>query len=286
MKTASMTSLASAANIKPNNLTRHTSSLPGKFWRSGQWHLIGLYHLLRLSDLAREGIERSGSYRFADHLYQNHASGRWFIGRVLDRLVLNTRAAKGMRARCAEASLRMERAMDASEGPFSILAIPCGIPRDVTRLVQRRPDLAPRLEYVAMDVDEEVIDAAKNHVRQESPDLLSRAAWIHGNALVDLDYPVQPVDFAVSTGLGEFLDDAQLRQFYQNVFVALNPGGSFFTSATRREGGSDYLLRAFELETHYRTLDQMRDLFAELPWSRVEFTHDATGLQTFVLARR
>ncbi|HYF34880.1 MAG TPA: class I SAM-dependent methyltransferase [Prosthecobacter sp.] len=286
MNSTCTTSPALAANGKPHNFTRRTANLTSKFWRTGQWHLIPLYYLLRLSDLAREGIERSGSYRFADHLYRNRASGRFFVGKLLDRLVLNSRAARGMRARCAQASAEMERALDAAEGPFSILAVPCGVPRDVADLVARRQDLASRMEYVAMDIDAEVIAAAREHLIRDAPALLAKAAWLHGNALVDLDYPMQSMDFVVSTGLGEFLNDEQLRQFYRNVFVSLSPGGRFFTSATRREASSDYLLRAFELETQYRNEDQMRKLFAELPWSRVEFSRDATGLQTFILAYR
>lgn len=281
-----MTSQASAANMRPNNLTRRSASLTAKFWRTGQWHLIPLYHLLRLSDLAREGMEHSGSYHFADHLYLNRSSGRFGLGRLLDRLILNTRAARGMRERCTRAAQEMERALDASAGPFRMLAIPCGIPRDLTRLIARRPELGSRIEYIAMDVDPEVLEAAVAHLWEEGAGLIAKVTPIHGNALVDLDYPVLPVDFALSTGLGEFLDDAQLRQFYQNVFVSLKDGASFFTSATRREGHSDYLLRAFELETHYRTLEDLRAILAALPWSRLEFTQDVTGLQTFAVATK
>ena len=86
--------------------------------------------------------------------------------------------------------------------------------------------------------------------------------------------------------LGEFLDDEQLRIFYRNVFEALKPGGTFYTSATRREGGSDYLLKAFEMNAHYRTRADMEAIFAALPWRQVEYDQDPTGLQTFIIATR
>ena len=176
--------------------------------------------------------------------------------------------------------------MDSAPGPFSILAIPCGIPRDVSDLVRRRPDLEARIEYLGMDLDAEVLAAAREHLADCAPAMLAKASWLHGNALVDLDFPVQPVDLVISTGLGEFLDDGQLRQFYRNVFVSLSPGGSFFTSATRREGGSDYFLRAFELNTHYRTLEQLRAILSGMPWRDLELYQDGTGLQTFAVATR
>lgn len=285
MNTTSIPSRVSATPAEasiPNNRTRRTRDLTAKFWRTGQWHLIPLYYLLRLSDLAREGIEHSGSYLFADHLYENRASGRTPLGRMLDRVLLNTGAARAMRQRCVESTRIIEERLNEEHGEVHMLAIPCGIPRDVSRL----DHATERLHYTGMDLDPRVLAAAQDHLEDHAPELLEHADFIHGNALNDLDFPQHPQDVIVSTGLGEFLDDGQLRVFYRNVFETLQHGGVFYTSATHREHGSDYLLRAFELNAHYRTEVQMREIFAELPWSRVEFTHDATGLQTFVRAWR
>ena len=70
----------------PANFTRRTRDLAGRLRREGRYGFLGLVHVLRLSDLGREGIERSGSYRFADHVYANRASGRGILGRAIDRL--------------------------------------------------------------------------------------------------------------------------------------------------------------------------------------------------------
>ena len=105
-----------------------------------------------------------------------------------------------------------------------------------------------------------------------------------GNALHAPDYPSAPPHFISSTGLGEFLDDLALAAFYRNVFDALPPGGTFFTSAAARGRGSEVLLRAFELEVHYRTSADLKRVLASQPWDSVEITRDAIGLQTFVRA--
>ena len=39
--------------IIPANFTRRTANLPAKFRQEGRFALIPLYHILRLSDLAR-----------------------------------------------------------------------------------------------------------------------------------------------------------------------------------------------------------------------------------------
>ncbi|MBL9154954.1 MAG: class I SAM-dependent methyltransferase family protein [Verrucomicrobiales bacterium] len=282
--TNSPASAGSVADFRPHNLTRRTGNLVAKFRRDGRWHLIPIYWLMRLSDLAREAIDHSGSYRFADHLYRNRASGRCLIGAILDRVLLNTRAAQGMRQRAVESERVIRKALDivGHEETVSVLAIPCGIPRDISRL---SGDVAA-LRYVGMDIDPVVLDAARVHLATEMPGMLARAEFRRGDALNKSDYPEPPQDIVVSTGLGEFLDDIQLRVFYRCVFDVLRPGGVFFTSATNREEGSDYLLRAFELDTHYRNVDEVRAIFSEMHWSNVTFSHDATGLQTFVLARR
>ena len=285
MKTASTTSQDSASNptTRPANFTRQTSNLTRKFWRNGQWHLIPLYHLLRLSDFMREGIERSGSYLFADHMYRNEASGRGFLGRLIDRVALNLPATQAMRRRYVKATEALTMALIHRSGSLRVLALPCGLPRDVLDVVKRHPRFACRIDYIGMDLDEEVVQAARDFLK---PIDLKSKRFLRGNALEISDYPTEPIDFAISTGLGEFLNDQQLRTFYQNVFDRLAPGGIFFTSATTREPRSDYLLRNFELHTQYRTFSEMERLFSELPWKQVSLEKDVSGLQTFIRAVR
>src|SRR5207302_9266320 len=104
------------ANAKPANFTRHSRSFIARFIREGQLHFIPLYYLLRASDFAREGMEHSGSYRFADHMYRNEPSGRGWFGRWLDGVLLNLPASRSMRARCSEAQNAMHRAFDLTSG--------------------------------------------------------------------------------------------------------------------------------------------------------------------------
>jgi SAM-dependent methyltransferase len=277
---------------KPANFTRRSASFVAKFARERRYHLIPLYWLLRLSDLAREGMERSGSYRFADHLYRGIPSGRGWIGRCLDAMLLDLPATRSMRQRCFESRDAMRSAFDtfqrgSSAGPFRILTIPCGLPRDVrdfaSQLGAETPAARAKIAYTGIDLDPEVISAARTFLAGSpiaKPDLRI------GNALEATAYPAEQPHIISSTGLGEFLDDPALETFYRNVFDALAPGGAFFTSATAREPRSDALLRAFELDARYRTSEDLSRILARQPWASVEFTRDAIGLQTFVRARK
>src|SRR5687767_8662702 len=81
------------------NRTRTSSSISKRLLREGKLHLLPLYGLARTSDLAREGIENSGSYRFADHVYCARPSGRYLVGKLLDCVLLAMRGARSMRSR-------------------------------------------------------------------------------------------------------------------------------------------------------------------------------------------
>jgi hypothetical protein len=275
---------------KPANFTRRSKSFVRKFAREGRYHLIPVYWLLRLSDFAREGMEHSGSYRFADHMYRGVPSGRGFLGRWIDAILLKLPATRSMRRRCFESRDAMlkafagHRATHPSE-PFRILTVPCGIPRDVrdfaVHIAAEEPTAVTKIEYTGIDLDPEVIGAARSFLANSpihEPDLRI------GDALDPSSYPTAQPHFIASTGLGEFLRDEELVRFYTNVFAALAPGGTFFTSAAAQGGGAKALLEAFELNAQYRTSAGIERILALQPWESVEITRDAIGLQTFVRA--
>ena len=278
---------------RPANRTRRTHDLAGKLRHEKRYGFLVLYHLLRLSDLGREGIERSGSYRFADHVYANRASGRGLVGRMIDRILLGLPATRAMRQRCFQSAVAMRQAFrehcaTREAGPFRVLTVPCGLPRDVCEFVDSiemtNSKTPPPIEYTGMDLDHEVIAAARDFLAHSA---VPTARWIEGDALSWEAWPgAEPFHFVASTGLGEFLDDTQLAQLYANIHRSLAPEGVFFTSATAFERRSDAMLRAFELHTHYRTQAGIESLLAPLGWRDLHFTHDQTGLQTFVQAKK
>jgi hypothetical protein len=276
--------------VTPANFTRRTVDLPAKFKREGRFALIPLYHFLRLSELAREGIEHSGSYRFADHVYRNEAAGTGWFGRWLDRRLLNLPAAQAMRSRYWRACEEMHRACTAHfaagrAGTFRMLTVPCGIPRDVRdfagKLVAESPERCRQVEYDGMDLDPVVCETASAFLASS---VLQSPRVFRGNALDQRCYGAGQYHLIASTGLGEFLSDEDISVLYGNVFEALAPGGVFFTSATAFDRRSDALLRTFELNSHYRNRADLQRLLARQPWDSVEFEEHPTGLQTFVRA--
>src|SRR3954466_7997449 len=117
-----------AATARLANFTRRSKSLPAKFAREGRFHFLPIYWLLRLSDFAREGMERSASFRFADHLYRGVPSGRGWLGRRLDALLMALPSSRSMAGRCAAAGEAMREAFAAhgTAEAFRVMTVPCG----------------------------------------------------------------------------------------------------------------------------------------------------------------
>jgi len=152
----------------PRNVTRRRASIARKLVRERSFHLLPVYYLLTLSDLGMEAIEHTGSHRFADHIYVGRPRGRTALGRWIDALLLAMPAARAFRRRCAEAQRAMRRVLEScaqSDTTVRVLAVPCGIPRDLIELVRTlegsQPSLLQHLEYHGMDSDPDVLAEAR-----------------------------------------------------------------------------------------------------------------------------
>jgi len=279
-----------------HNRTRTSESIPRKLLRRGKLHLLPVYALMRTSDLAREGIENSGSYRFADHVYRNEPSGRFGIGRALDAVLLRMRGARSMRNRFHHtqreilAAGRAHEARSATNSvaataPFRVLSIPCGIARDLVlaaRALERElPALYARSTFFGVDLDPAPLDVSRDLAGADDHYFFTR-----GDALDASSFPSE-LDVITSTGLGEFLSDDLLVQFYRNCHDRLRSGGTFVTSSMQPDRVADYLMRQLaELHTHYRRADEVIRWLHTAGFHDVSTRQDDVGLQTLVVARR
>jgi hypothetical protein len=269
------------------NRTRRSPSIPGRLLREGKVHLLPLYALLRTSDLAREGIENSGSYRFADHVYRGRAGGSLGVGKLLDGALLRMRGARSMRSRFfhARAELVAAALRHPADGQFRALSVPCGIARELVEAAQiiraADPSLYTRASFFGIDLDPRPLKLSRE-LASGLPGFQFRLA----DALDSAGYPPD-LDVILSTGLGEFLDDEQLVGFYAVCGAALREGGSLVTSGTRRDFVSDYLMRELaELSAHYREPGELVRLLLRAGFRDVSARLDDVGLQTLLIARK
>jgi hypothetical protein len=270
------------------NATRRSASIPRRLLREGKSYLLPIYGLMLTSDLAREGIRHSGSFRFADHVYRNRPSGRFGVGYLLDAALLHFPAARSMRSRYLHsrdqivAEVRRRAATDAGE--IRVVSVPCGIARELVEAAERLDSesaaVAARVRYYGIDLDREPLDLS----RQLAGDRAD-CTFIQGDAFDGAAYP-GGADVIVSTGLVDFLDDADAGRLYASCLYALRAGGLLVTSAQQPQRIADYLMRELaELTPCYRDADGITAVVRSAGFVDISAAPDHVGYQTLVTAR-
>ncbi len=276
------------------NRTRRSVSIPRRLVAEGKYHLLPVYALLTTSDLAREGIRNSGSFRFADHIYRNEPSGRYGFGRMLDRLLLKLRGARSMRSRFFHSRREILRAVGVdgrlvgltkASTEMVVMSVPCGIARDLFEVAETLWMIEPaqyrRVKFLGIDIDPAALDLSRDLTRGHS-----FFDFRCADALAPQSLP-EGVDIIVSLGFGEFLSDDVLLDFYRRCHASLRGGGRFITSAMNRDRISDYLARELaELHTHYRSTEQLTELLQSAGFADIRTTRDQVGLQTLAVAEK
>jgi SAM-dependent methyltransferase len=271
------------------NRTRRSASIPRKLLAQGRLLEIPLYAVLRQSDLAREGIERSGSWRFAAHIYRGEPSGRGAFGRWLDARLLSMPSARSFRNRYLAAADEFARfLLERADRPLDVLSVPCGLPLELWRGVRLAReasgsgarDPAAGVTLHGFDLDPEPLEAAEREARARGLPLVAHRADVFDRAA----YPA--ADFITCTGLGEFLEDGQLDRLVTLLHDVLRPGGWFVITAMRRHWASDYLLRLGELQPRYRTGGDLEAAARRAGFQDLRVRTDDVGLQSILTARR
>lgn len=272
------------------NKTRTSSSIVDRLLREGRFYLVPVYWFLRTSDLAREGVENSGSFRFADHIYKYEASGDYGIGWLLDWVVLRLPSSRSFRNRylsARDAIVKVARELAPQRDEIHVLSIPSGLPREMrdAAVILRResPEVFAKCRWHGMDLDAEPLSLSAPFFGEER---IEHHDFRQGNALNAADFPAG-MDIVTSTGLADFLTDEQLEQFYRNVYGCLRPGGAFHTSGMKMHRLSDWLMRNLaELHTQYRDMDGLESLAVRAGFSRIRLAYDDVGIQTLMIARK
>jgi SAM-dependent methyltransferase len=270
-----------------HNRTRRSPSIPLSLLRRGRVLDLPVYWLLRLSDLAREGLDHSGSFRFADHIYRSEPSGRSPLGRWLDARLLSLPATRAFRFRYLAARDEVVEFVAAHHqgGSLDILSVPCGIPRELAeaaRALRARGVPLADVRFHGLDLDSDALYAAETFARDNG---LTPFTAHRGDALDRTSYPAR-ADFITCTGLAEFLEDDEFQHLLGVLYDVLTPGGVLLTSGMRRRRFSDYLLQLAEIPTHYRTAADLERLAGAWPFGDVRTRTDPNGIQTILQARK
>jgi SAM-dependent methyltransferase len=193
-------------------------------------HTVG-----RLSEgirIAREHGMISG--KMIDYVYRNEPSGRWLIGKMLDRVYLSNEGWRAVRARKRHLEALLERAIRrrlAERGRVLILDVASGQARYLQEtLLKFRSE---RVEAVCWDLDERWLEEGHESAAAQG---LRSILYDRGDAFDPAAYrrlPRRP-DVVVASGFYDWIhDDDRVRESLGLVSAALADRGAFvFTLQT------------------------------------------------------
>jgi hypothetical protein len=254
------------AGLKHVSRSRH--SIPVQLVKQGRFDRLLLYGLMMSSDTGREAIKNNGSYRWADHIYRGEASGRFLIGKYIDRYLLRSRGGRGMRNRFRWVQSNVEQQVRQRRGgarPVRILSVPFGMGRDVMEPLRRlNIDRGLRdIELYGLDLDADAVHDARALARMWGFD---EARIRCDDALKPQAYPAGPFDLIVNIGFVNYLNDTEARWTFRHLFGLLAPGGTLLTHSTVLPPKNiRFILDLSDFKGFYRGVEDLRLLLQGLP---------------------
>jgi Methyltransferase domain len=265
------------------NKTRISVSIPARLWSEGKWYLIPLYYFLRTSDLAREGIENSGSYLFADHIYVQQPSGRYGVGYVLDFVLLHLPSAQSFRFRYLSFKKELLEYIQLSgDKKIRILYVPSGLAREYFEISEYVKEKGANIQLCSIDLDPILVQ----RLQKKSMEAGLHIECTQGDALKKETYQGE-YDMILSSGFLDFLNETESKSFFTIVFNHLKKDGIFVTSGMLPHQFSEFLLRELvEIKTSYRSQEELLMLSVQTGFSKSESYQDANKLQTILVATK
>jgi 2-polyprenyl-3-methyl-5-hydroxy-6-metoxy-1,4-benzoquinol methylase len=240
---------------------------------------------LTTSFLAKEGIENSGSYMFADHIYAQSPKGRFLIGQILDNFLLHLPSATAMRFRYLKVKKELKKLIKNNpDKELHILYVPTGVGREFFEIdeeIGHELKSPKKIHLHGLDLDEELV----SRMKEKSKNTHMNVSFNQGDAFQKKNY-TRKYDMIISTGFVDFLKKEEAETFFDYVYSALKPGGIFLTSGMMPYRLSEYLMRQFaELRTSYRSEDDLIALAEKGGFLSHEIEQDEHKLQTVIMAK-
>lgn len=191
---------------------------------------LGMRTIGRTSESVRLGYERGfDSGEMMDAIYQDRPSGRFGVGRILDRFYLDQPGCRGLRGRkeLLKATLR-EVAADQRAGGLEprIVDVAAGPATYLVELLAE-PEQAD-VTAIARDLDPSGLARGRALAAEHGIDA-ARLRYVQADALDPTTFAVgAPPTIAIASGFYEILlDDDLIRRSMSTIRSILAPGGRF-----------------------------------------------------------
>lgn len=252
-----------------------------------------LLPLMQESPLLRRSFTKplghAGDYEVMNMLYRDHAEGASLFGRVLNMYAGQEPVAQGVVNRLDYLGSKIQRGVEV-RGRLRIASIGCGPAREITRLLEQRPDLGKHLEIALIDQEERVLTfcertlaplanqtGAKIHFIRESVRHLLTAR--------ELRAALGERDLIYSAGLFDYLNQRSFASLLGTLYEALVPSGHLIVGNVAMNNPSRYFMEyCLEWYLIHRTPADLLAFAAELrpAPSRATVESEPLGVNLFL----
>lgn len=171
-----------------------------------------------------------GDYKVLEGIYRNTPLSEG-IGYYLDRYMLSSSLAEGVRERIVKLSEILKEELTKRQNP-KVLDIACGSCREVFELV---PEIEKSgAKFTCIDLDSDVINFASNRLSYTGIPL-DQIEFLKYNALRMFDHELNMQEFGMkdiiySVGYFDYLPDDFLVKILHSLYMLLNPGGKLIAA--------------------------------------------------------
>jgi hypothetical protein len=250
---------------------RHRSRARGDLGRllvswlaSARWQ----YFCLLLSDTAYLLAREKYSAFAIDRIYADTPSGFGWLGRRLDRYVLDLPVHRAVRDRFRFVTRHLTEAIQQSLAEFlevEVLSVPCGLVRDLTTVYQqlgrKDPDAAQRVKFYGLDLDYEgrVLEEARRRARSSgAPITFVRANALEGRTWSWLRQQVSTLSVISCIGFSPWLAPDELGMLLRCFGEHLRTSGYLLLDRFNPGRHSQMGKRA-EIHAHYHSDEHVRE---------------------------
>lgn len=242
----------------------------------------------RLSQSIRTGLEYGfDSGRSLDNVYTNKAEGKFIIGKMIDRVYLDSPGWKGIRYRKSLILALLTKYTEAKR-PFHVLDIASGNGRYLFDLMQSNSMTSVEMR----DFDEGNVDIMTSKIKELTLD--SRATAIQADAFSLDSYKEKDIyDFSVASGLFElFSDNSLINTALEGIVSQLRPGGyllytnqpwhpqqEFIARTLNNHRGEPWVMRC-------RSQSEMDSLIKKSGLEKIDMSIDPSGIFTVSIAQK
>jgi ubiquinone/menaquinone biosynthesis C-methylase UbiE len=233
--------------------------------------------------MGKEVFLNHASAEFLDLSYRNQPEGKFIIGKIIDKYLLNHPLAKAGRNRLAIVQETLMQLIEKwpPQKEVTILSLPCGYARDLIGVLEDIKDRNVRA--YGLDLGEKAVEVASERAKEKG---IEKISFHLGDALCPESYPIQSPDIISSIGLAEYLSYEDMIKFYKQLHSVLGEDGYLLASYTGHYPNERIALEISGLIINLLDKPEVEEVFSQLPFSDVKIWHEPEKIHTMILARK